>query len=132
MLLGDMTERKTLTLKQQRFINEFIANGGNGTQAALKAYNPKNANTAHAIAADNLRKPTVSKAIEEILKPEEADRGYVLKGIVEMTRSDNEPIRLKALELLGKVHRMFTDRVDHTHVFETIKSIGWSAGAGED
>ena len=31
-----------LTTKQAKFVKEYVANDGNGTKAALKAYNVKN------------------------------------------------------------------------------------------
>jgi len=51
-----------LTLKQTRFVEEYLLDG-NGTQAAIRAgYSEK---TAYATAAENLRKPQIKKAIAE-------------------------------------------------------------------
>jgi phage terminase small subunit len=47
-----------LTLKQRKFAGEYL-DTGNATEAADRAYKPKNRNTAHAIGAENLRKPTI-------------------------------------------------------------------------
>lgn len=57
--------RRSLTYKQQAFIKEYIANKGNGTQAALKIYDTNDYNTAHSISTENLHKPSVR---EELLK----------------------------------------------------------------
>ncbi len=51
-----------MTSKQKRFVNEYLATG-NATEAANRAYKPKNRNTAYAIGAENLRKPTIKRAI---------------------------------------------------------------------
>lgn len=51
-----------MTPKQEKFAQEYIANGGNATQAALAAgYNP---NSAYAMGAENLKKPVIAAAIE--------------------------------------------------------------------
>ncbi len=60
-----------MTIKQRHFVKKYIGNGGNGTQAAIDVYNAKNYNTAHAIAAENLQKPTIQKKIREALEAAE-------------------------------------------------------------
>jgi len=52
-----------MTLKQKYFVKKYIQNGGNGTKAAMDSYNTKNYNTAHAIASENLHKPTIQREI---------------------------------------------------------------------
>jgi phage terminase small subunit len=54
---------RRLTKKQRDFANAYI-DSGNGTQSALIAYDTTSANTAHSIASENLRKPTVREYIE--------------------------------------------------------------------
>ena len=55
-----------LTPKLKAFIREYKANGGNGTQAAIKAGYPEG--TARVIASQNLTKLSVK---EEIMKQEQ-------------------------------------------------------------
>lgn len=51
-----------LTIKQDAFVKAYLLNGGNATQAAVKAgYSEK---TAQAIGAENLTKPVVREAIK--------------------------------------------------------------------
>lgn len=51
-----------LTLKQDAFIKAYLLNGGNATQAAIKAgYSAK---TAQAIGAENLTKPVIQNALK--------------------------------------------------------------------
>lgn len=123
-----------LTLKQQKFADEYII-GGNATEAAIKAgYNKKYAATN----TDKLLKNTNVKAyiderlaqlqsskiasqeevleyLTRVLRGEETEQ--VLKGegkgeqsidIMEVTAKD----RIKAAELLGKRYSTWTEKVD--------------------
>src|SRR5215475_12572057 len=58
--------RSALSVKQRRFVAEY-ARSGNGTQAALAAYDTDDPHTAHAIASENLRKPAIQDAVTELL-----------------------------------------------------------------
>ena len=52
-----------LTPKQKAFVREYKANGGNGTQAAIKAgYSEK---TARKIASENVTKPDIQEALKK-------------------------------------------------------------------
>ena len=129
-----------LTLKQQRFADEYIISG-NATEAAIKAgYSEKYANTN---ASKLLQNTTVKAYIDERLK-ELSDRKIanqqevleyltaVLRGetqseivVVEgqgegvsrakpMQKAPDEKERLKAAELLGKRMGLFKDKLDVT------------------
>jgi phage terminase small subunit len=63
-----MPLRNGLTLKQNNFVKEYLRNGGNGTQAALKTYDTTDYMTAHDIASKNLQKPAIQNTIEEKLQ----------------------------------------------------------------
>lgn len=52
-----------MTIKQKLFVQKYLESG-NGTQAALEAYNTNDTNTAAAIASENLTKPKVIKEIK--------------------------------------------------------------------
>jgi phage terminase small subunit len=54
-------------MKQAIFVKELIKTN-NGTQAAMKAYDTKNAKTAGVMSAENLAKPSVREAVDEALK----------------------------------------------------------------
>jgi hypothetical protein len=58
-----------LSVKQRRFVAEYVSSG-NGTQAALAAYDTEDPHTAHAIASENLRKPVIQDAVNELLDAE--------------------------------------------------------------
>ena len=127
-----------LTLKQQRFADEYIISG-NATEAAIKAgYSKK---TAYSIGLENLKKPEIKKLIDEKLKElsdkKIADQQEVLAYLTSVLRGETQseivvvegqgegvskakPIqkapdereRLKAAELLGKRMGLFKERVE--------------------
>ena len=126
---------RRLTSKQQKFVDAYIRNGGNGTQAVWEAgYDCKNANSARAQSSDNLRKPNIRLAMEEagyrdsrLINTEgiiearnvdlahrkistREDRAEFLTGVY-LDESHHIVARLKAVELLGKMYGDFLDRV---------------------
>lgn len=60
--------KNKLTIKQRNFVKKYIESNGNGTRAALDAYNTKDATVAHSIASENLQKPAIQRAIELALE----------------------------------------------------------------
>ena len=134
-----MAEKK-LTAKQKRFCDEYLIDL-NATQAAIRAgYSKK---TARVIGQQNLSKLAVKNYIDERMKEKEAELiadsdevmrylTSVLRGqsqsevvVVEnigdymsearlIQKAPDEKERLKAAELLGRAHMMFTDKVEQT------------------
>ena len=127
-----------LTLKQQRFADEYIISG-NATQAAIKAGYSKR--TANRMAAENMTKPVIKAYISERLAQFEsakiAKQDEVLRYLTGVMRAEStsetvvvestgdgcsearmmnkhpeERDRLKAAELLGKRYGLFRDRVE--------------------
>lgn len=126
-----------LTAKQQRFCDEYLIDL-NATQAAIRAgYSEK---TARVIATENLTKPAIKEYIDQRMEQMEAELvadskevmrylTSVLRGqsqseiaVVEGTgegcslarlimKAPDENQRLKAAELLGKAHMIFTEKV---------------------
>lgn len=123
-----------MTLKQKRFADEYIISG-NATEAAVKAgYSKK---TAKEIGAQNLTKLHISKYIDEHLAELEsktiATQEEVLSYLTSVMRGEQREQtlrgegegyqsiididvgakdRIKAAELLGKRHRLWTDKVE--------------------
>ena len=126
-----------LTLKQQRFADEYIISG-NATQAAILAgYSKK---TARSIGQENLTKPDIKKYIDERLEELEsskiAKQEEVLRYLTSLMRGEEteqtlrglgegEQIiddievsakdRIKAAELLGKRYGMWTEKIEQTN-----------------
>ena len=127
-----------LTIKQQRFADEYIVSG-NATEAAIKAGYAKRA--AYQQGAENLKKPHIRKYIDKrleeinnksIAKQEEVLQYLtsVMRGtsqsavvVIEgdgdgvssarlMDKTPDEKERLKAAELLGKRYGAFTEKVE--------------------
>lgn len=126
-----------MTAKQIRFCDEYLTDL-NATQAAIRAgYSKK---TARVIGQENLLKPSLKKYIVERMAEKEAAlvanqvevmryltsvmRGQsqseviVVEGTGEgcsearaVQKAPDEKERLKAAELLGRAHMMFTDKV---------------------
>lgn len=125
-----------MTLKQQRFADEYIITG-NATQAAIKAgYSQKYANTN---ANKLLQNTTIKKRIDERLAQLESEKiasqqevlsylSSVMRG--EMTEQTLRSVgesgqviaeidvgakdRIKAAELLGKRYKLWTDKQEVT------------------
>lgn len=66
--------RAALTLKQDRFCQAYVANGGNGTEAARTAGYKGSDNTLRVVASENLTKPNVKSFLTQLTA--EADRVY--------------------------------------------------------
>lgn len=127
----------SLTEKQKRFADYYIETG-NGVEAAKKAgYKGKNLNK---IASENLTKLDIKNYIDEKLKELEEKRVASATEVMQLLTSamrgelDEEVVvvesigdycsearivkkkiglkdRIKAAELIGKRHRLFTDKV---------------------
>lgn len=126
-----------LTLKQQRFADEYIISG-NATQAAMLAgYSKK---TARSIGQENLTKPDIKKYIDERLDELEsskiAKQEEILKYLTSLMRGEeteqtlrglgegeqmiddievSAKDRIKAAELLGKRYGIWTDKIEQTN-----------------
>jgi len=105
---------KPLTERERRFVAEYLAKG-NATQAALAAgYAPS---CAMQYGARLTRKPNVAAAIEagrsKTLQRLQVKADDVLAELAKVAfDSELSAIKVRALELLGKHHQLFIERVD--------------------
>jgi len=120
-----LTTKPKLTIKQQRFINEYIKSG-NGADAVRRAgytLTSKNGSkthiqaleTASSISTENLRNPAISNAIsKELLKLKLTPENILNR--IDRIADDSEAKhsdRLKALELLGKHTSLFNELTEN-------------------
>lgn len=138
-----------MTEKQRRFCDFYIETG-NAKEAAVKAgYSEK---TAKQIGQENLTKPDlrayIDKRLEELKNKRTADAQEVLEYLTAVMRGEHKEAtligvgegaqaianidvgakdRLKAAELLGKRHALFTDKVDLQTGDIVIKVGEWDA-----
>ena len=77
-----MPKTKTLTPKQEIFVAEYVKNGGNAKQAAIKAYPDQNENSAAQQGWQNLQKLELAKAIREEFARQGVTLEKALKPIV--------------------------------------------------
>lgn len=97
-----------LTKRQELFVTQYLANGGNGAAAARDAGYSEH--TARQIATENLAKPYVASAIRakrsEIMRDTESKVDWLIERLTaEATDAENgESTRVRALEILGKVY----------------------------
>ena len=86
---------KKLTPKQTKFVEEYARNGGNGTQAAMKAYNVKDESVAKVVASENLTKPNIRTITEQLFSLEKTED--IVKNLHKLaTQSQDEKIQVDA------------------------------------
>lgn len=145
-----------LTIKQQRFADEYIRTG-NVAQSAMNAgYSSK---TAHVTGSENLNKPAVKsyidKRMEELKKESIAEQDEVLQYLTSVLRGkvkdevllvvgdgdfgssverhekrSDTMARTKAAELLGKRYAMWTEK--HQVDAEALIKFEYNFGDGDD
>lgn len=107
-----------MTIKQKLFVKNYIERNGNGTQAALESYDTTNPNVAHSIATENLRKPTIREAIEEVLHSKGLTLSQVTGNLGYFANSRPEKVNAEAalkanIELLKLMHAYPTQKSAH-------------------
>lgn len=112
-----MALNNKLTLKQQRFADEYIISG-NATEASIKAgYSAK---TATETGYENLRKPHIKKYIEERTESirssnilTAAERMEILSKIA-LDKEARENDKIKAIDTLNKMDATYITQIDMT------------------
>ena len=111
------TNEHGLTPKQEAFCQAYMVNGMNASAAARAAgYSAK---TAHRMGQENMQKPAVDSRIMQLCS-EHAKNTKITPEWIMQELADNvarakadrqHGASSKALELLGKTHAMFTDKI---------------------
>lgn len=104
-------DKPKLTVKEKKFVKEYVSNGGNGTHAVLASYDTTNSNAARAMAPDILARPSVRDAVEKALEKHGITIDAAVAPIAAGLKATNDDgktdhsIRLKAsgmaLNLMG-------------------------------
>ena len=108
-----------MTLKQKQFVKKYIQNGGNGTQAAMVVYNAKNYNTAHAIASENLQKPTIQREIEDTFERAGLSDEYIFELLRDATtaglgKKATNSDSLRGIDMMLKLKGSYPQQIKKT------------------
>lgn len=127
-----MPKAGELTYKQKEFVTQY-AKTKNGTRSAMKAYDIKNnnKNTAHVIASENLRKPTVINALQKALNKAKYNPVTSINALQENERAGigkkvSASDSIRASELLLKLSGMVIERSQQMSInynFESLDDI---------
>jgi phage terminase small subunit len=108
-----VSEQK-LTTKQRLFVEAYLANP-NATEAARKAGYKGNDQTLKQVGSENLAKPYLAALVEKRVEAAVMTANEVLMELATIAKGPHKTYRsdkIKSLELLGKYHKLFTDRVE--------------------
>jgi hypothetical protein len=116
----EVLKNRKPTLKQEKFAKAYIATGGNGTQSAkLAGYGAITDNCFHAIASENLQKPTVISIIRQetqdlnVRFKEEAHKAFqVILNIIENDQISPHARLLACKDLLDRAGYKPTDKTE--------------------
>lgn len=118
---------KGLTPKQTKFVQKYIENGGNGTQAALESYNVNSLKTAQNIGSENLAKPIVSEKLDKWRRILATDANLGMKevinglGYVAAENVDEKPS--VCVSALSEINKMLGHYKNESEIGDTLKSI---------
>ena len=100
--------RHGLTVKQRRFVHEYLRTG-NGTAAALVAYDTRDPRTASVIATETLGRPSVQAAVAELLDEgglSDRKLGEIHAHYLALYRSDDPAEKALGLKALDMAYRL--------------------------
>lgn len=110
-----IVKRAPRTMKEKKFVKEYIENGGNATVAALKAYDTTSVNSAKRIGSENTTKLNFDYYFEKAGLTDEVIAQSITRKVLSATKQnqftgeieDDHAIQLKATELALKVMGKF-------------------------
>lgn len=120
---------KELSIKEKKFVHEYVKSEGNGTQAALKAYDTEDYSTASAIASENLEKPKIKKAIEEALVKLDITPEKILKRfdrLAEKQEETNPMAAIRANENLAQIAELYPNAKNVVDIGDGHLKISWN------
>lgn len=110
--------KKKITVKQRRFVDEYVISG-NATEAAKKAgYSPRSAKQ---MGAENLSKPVIKTEINKRLKEIENHKIMDMKEVMErLSAIARGEVTDEKIDNLGNVHRVKADTSTFIKAMELI------------
>ena len=109
---------RPINAKQIAFCNEYLSNGLNGTQAALKAYPNSDYNSAMVMASNLLRKPKIQSYLAEAQAITAKKQDITKEGLIK---------DLNAIKLKGEVGDTFEVRNALKAIEMITKMLGFNA-----
>lgn len=100
--------KRKLTLKQQRFTEEYLKTG-NATEAADRIYKTKNRRSSMAIWNENLWKPTIRQEIEDRVK----EAKDIIYKLAKWSKKDEVKIRA-AQDIIDRAEWKALARTQHS------------------
>jgi hypothetical protein len=125
VMCAGMPSSVPLTVKQRRFVRYYLETG-NGTEAAMVAYDVADRNTARSIGTENLRKPAVQEAVADLLDAGGlSDEKLIAIHVHYLGLCASENPRLKAIGLkaLDMAYRLKGAYAPERHRIESEPSI---------
>lgn len=105
-----------LTIKEKKFAQSYVANGGNGTEAALTAYNTKKRQNAKQIAMRVLKREDVREEVQRILDKSQTPLKRAIDNISRLANeTDVRPSAdtvLKANQDILKLYSAYPEKVN--------------------
>lgn len=83
--MAEIVDGIKLTRKQRIFCEEYIANGGNATKAALSAGYKKS--SAYSTGIDNLKKPVIKEYLQKLVAPDDKKRKATAEEVIQYLTS---------------------------------------------
>ncbi len=96
-------KKRKLTLKQTKFIKEYIGNGGNASQAVREAYPNVSESTVGVVGHENLNKPHISQEIRALLEAKGVTLDTLNEHLLKILESDDLNVKNKGLRLAYEV-----------------------------
>jgi len=116
-----------LSLRQQLFVEYYLGNRGNATDAARQAGYKGSANVLGVQGHENLRNPKIQAAIKQRLEQHGMPRDEILARLTDMARADmGEFVHIKHNRLIVNLRK--ARRAGRTHVIRRLRKgkHGWS------
>lgn len=111
--------RSLRNLRAPKFAHKYTANGFNAGQAVLDIGWTTNPDSAYVIGHRLLRTVKAQQIINKHMESAKADADEVLSNLTRIARTEVKFTGsdvVKANELLGKGHKLFTDRVESENI----------------